>query len=391
MNPAESSYRLQRFQRLRPAACVLALAALGGCAALPSSGPTAAAVTAAGRGAPGVPGFQIVELTPEAVARLQVASAPAAGLSSLPRAAAGADVILPGDTLQVSIFEVGASLFSTRPSLAFDGAGAPSAAGASLPPVAVGRDGGVSLPYVGRIVAAGLTPDAVAARIQAALVGKSQAPQVMVTVREKLSAAVVMGDVRKPGRVPLTVAGERVLDAVALAGGTLNPAQDEWVHVRRGGAEATASLASLSAGSDDDIVLSPDDRVELIYRPRTFSVFGAAGKVSEYPFQSPRLSLAEAVARAGGPAEQQADPSAVFVFRYDRVGPGFAPAADARPVAYRLDLTQARSYFVAQSFEMAPRDVVYVANAQSNQPAKLLQILNLFFQPFYTVKVLSQN
>lgn len=387
MTPAETPSRLWR----RSSLTALALAGMtmaGGCAALPSSGPTAYDITAAaGKGGLG---FKIVDLTPGTIAAAR-GGPPAASLSGLPRAV-GADVIGPGDTLQISIFEVGAALFAGRGNAAtLEGFGPPSAAGEAMPPVIVGRDGGVSLPYAGRIAAAGLTPDALAAKIQAALAGKSQAPQAVVTVRDSVSnTAVVMGDVKKPGRVPLTSAGERVLDAIALAGGAANPVQDEWVHLRRGVAEATTSLASLAAGSTEDVALSPGDRVELIYRPRTYTVFGAAGKVSEFPFQSPRLSLAEAIARAGGPLEQQADPSAVFVFRYDRTGQDGAATAEAGPVAYRLDLMQPQSYFLAQSFEMAPRDVVFIANARSNQPAKLLQILNLFFQPFYTVKVVAQ-
>ncbi len=48
------------------------------------------------------------------------------------------------------------------------------------------------------------------------------------------------------------------------------------------------------------------------------------------------------------------------------------------------------SYFLAQGFEMHPHDVIYIANSQINAPAKMLQILNLFFSPIYTAKVLSQ-
>ena len=96
------------------------------------------------------------------------------------------------------------------------------------------------------------------------------------------------------------------------------------------------------------------------------------------------------MARSGGPSEQQADPTAIFVFRYAPADQDGEPLPGAKPMAYRLNLLQAQSYFVSQRFEMRPRDVVYIANAQSNQPAKVLQILNLFFQPVYTGKVLSQ-
>jgi polysaccharide export outer membrane protein len=102
------------------------------------------------------------------------------------------------------------------------------------------------------------------------------------------------------------------------------------------------------------------------------------------------VSLAEALARAGGPNDQLADASAVFVFRYEPSAFDGAPLPGARPVAYRLNLLKAQSYLLAQRFEMKGRDVVYIANARTNQPAKLLGILNLVFQPIYTGKVLAQ-
>ena len=48
------------------------------------------------------------------------------------------------------------------------------------------------------------------------------------------------------------------------------------------------------------------------------------------------------------------------------------------------------SYFLAQRFEMRPRDVIYVANAGANIPTRAIQVLSLFFSPVYTAKVLSQ-
>ena len=226
--------------------------------------------------------------------------------------------------------------------------------------------------------------------IAEALSRKSQAPQVIVGVRENVANTVtVMGDVKKPGRIPLTLARERVLDAVAEAGGAAHANQDMVVRVTRSGRSAEVRMDRLLAGSGEDLGLLPGDRIELFTRPRTLTVFGAAGKVSEVPFETPKVSLAEALARAGGPLDQTADASAIYVFRYDRSDDSGAPLAGARPVIYRLNLLKVDSYFAAQTFEMRPKDVVLVANAASNQPTKLIQVLNLFFSPFYTAKVLT--
>lgn len=365
------------------------LLALGACASLPASGPTVDAIDAARKeGAD----FSVVDIDSAVLAGLSapVASGPS-GLAGLD-AAGAVDLLGPGDVLQVSIYEVGVALFAARPGLADANALAPpSGAAETLPPIVVGHDGAISLPWIGRLTAAGKTPDALAAEIARALHGKSQDPQVVVSLRENVANTVmVMGEVKKPGRLPLSLAGERLLDAVALAGGPSNTVQDSVVQLNRDGRSAAVPLAAIAAGSPDDVPLRSRDRIAVLYQPRTFTVFGATGKVSELAFQSPRVSLAEAIARAGGPSDQQADASAVFVFRYQPSAADGAPLAVATPVAYRLDLLKAQSYFLAQGFEMRPRDVIYIANARSNQQVKLIQILNQFFSPVYTAKVLTR-
>lgn len=373
-------------RRLSP---LLALAVLAGCATLPKSGPTAAEIAHAQRAAPD---FAIRDIDAATLDRLAAQAAAPTALAAL----AGdpdPELIGAGDLLQVTIYEVGAALFSGRgQASALAGADAvPAGTGENLPPVAVARDGTVRLPWVGPVLAAGRTPQMVAAEIADRLRGKSQSPQVIVTVRQNLANTVmVMGDVRKPGRVPLTLAGERLLDAIAEAGGATNPTQDDMVQVHRGGTTAAAPLALVEPGSADDVRLMPQDRVAVLFRPRTFTVFGAAGKVSEFPFQAPRLNLAEALARAGGASEERADPAAIFVFRFEPALPDGTPAAEARPVAYRLNMMQPQGYFLAQRFEMRPRDVIYVANARANVPTRFIQILNLFFSPFYTARVLTR-
>jgi polysaccharide export outer membrane protein len=42
------------------------------------------------------------------------------------------------------------------------------------------------------------------------------------------------------------------------------------------------------------------------------------------------------------------------------------------PVIFRADLRAPQAYFMAQSFQMRDRDIVYVANAETTQIDKLL-------------------
>lgn len=369
------------------------VASLAGCASFPSSGPTAQEITRAQRSAVGAAAFSLTEIDASAIAHLDPRPD---GQAALARLAGVGDVdrIGPGDVLQVSIFEIGTALFSARPTFSA-GIEAPTSTGSNLPAIVVDQNGYIALPYIGQINALGRTPAELAWLIQESLHGKSQDAQVLVNVRENVAnTVVVMGEVKKPGRIPLTLAHERLLDAIALAGGPAGGAtgsiNDSLVRVTRGTVSATAFLSDLSAGSSADVALKPQDRIEVLNRPRTFTVFGATGRVSEIPFNNPRVTLAQAVARAGGPLDQQADPTAVFVFRYDSVAPDGAPNAGAKPIAYRLNMMRPESYFLSQAFEMRGGDVVYIANAGTNQPTKMVQILSQFFQPIYTAKVLAQ-
>ena len=176
--------------------------------------------------------------------------------------------------------------------------------------------------------------------------------------------------------------------------GTLGGPENTVVRVRRGGQFAEAYLAAIESGGAGDIILLPGDRIDVTRRPRTFAVFGAANKVSQVPFPSASVSLAEAIAQAGGPDDNRANPTAVFVFRDNAPPPdvqGQSRAAIAgSPIVYRLNLDKPSSYFLAQRFAMRDKDVIYIANAKINQTRKLVELFNLLFTPVYSIKVTTQ-
>jgi len=359
---------------------------LAGCAGLPAGGPTVGQVLRPNAETLGAP-IRVVD----------VAALPLAPLAALPPApvaawpigdGAGLDSrILAGDTLGVTIFEIGVTLFA--PGAGQGGAlpgGAtppPGAAGQALPPLFVGSDGAVSIPYAGRITAAGRTPREVEAEIEARLRGRSQAAQVVVTVgRGPASSIVVSGDVKLPGRQPVTLAGERLTDAIAQAGGPAQRSADTVVRLTRAGRGAERRLDQLVVGGAEDVRLASGDRIELIRRARSFTVLGATRTVAEIAFDSDRLTLAEAVARAGGPLDERADARGVFLFRFE-VENGVEV-----PVIYRLDLLNPQSYFAAQRFLMREKDVLFVANARSSSVQKFLTLLNLLVSPALNTAVL---
>lgn len=378
-------------------ALLLSVAMTAGCATLPSSGPTARQVTRMARDQAGIPDLHIVEIDSAAIATVERASVAAEpGLAAL-ESTGDVDTVGPGDILQIAVYEVGVSLFGggAASTATTEGTAAPAARDAGISNVVVDRDGAITLPYVGRLQVAGLAPPAIQTLIERGLRKYSQSPQVIVNVRENVAnTVVVMGEVQKPGRLPLTLARPRLLDAIALAGGTAQP-QSMVVRFTRAGRSAEQPLEAIVAGSRQDLALLPGDRIQLIRAPRTFTVFGATNKVSQIAFESSSVSLAEAIARAGGPSDGSADPSAVFLFRYDAAAAPAAtapaPGERALPTIYRLNMLNPSSYFLAQRFSMRDKDVIYIANAAANQPTKLIQVINLLFSPFFTVRAATRN
>jgi len=373
---------------------------LAGCASLPASGPTAGEVLRGTKADHNTIGMTVVDIDSNVVAQVAATDADAqAGvptLASLTRAGRN-DTVGPGDQLDIAVFEVGASLFGGARTSA-DGYD-PSAQAQRFPVVVVDRDGAIRLPYAGTISVAGRTPGEIAQLIEHGYRGKSQSPQVVVAIHNNLSDTVyVTGDVRRPGRIELSLQGERLLDTIGIAGGSVAQTQDMVVRVTRDGRQVQQRLDRVRAASPEDLVLVPGDRVELLRQPQTYVVLGAANKPSQVSFDQSNLTLAEAVARAGGPNDAAANPRAVFLFRYDSMpatgaapAPGAAPLPQQRPTIYRLNLLEPSSYFLAQRFAMRDKDVLYVSNAGINRTAKFVSIINQLFSPFVAARTVTGN
>lgn len=93
--------------------------------------------------------------------------------------------------------------------------------------VTVRPDGMVTLPLLGDIAAAGLTPDALREQIQKAAGKYVQDPSVTVVVRQIHSRKVfITGEVKTPGGYPL-VGPRTVMQLIALAGGL-----NEWADAK---------------------------------------------------------------------------------------------------------------------------------------------------------------
>jgi polysaccharide export outer membrane protein len=174
---------------------------------------------------------------------------------------------------------------------------------------------------------------------------------------------------------------------------------ETFVRLSRGGVTATVPLATLVANPDQNIFAEPGDVLTLVRQPQTFSVFGATGKNTAITFNSEKLSLSEALGRAGGLLDERADPSAVFLFRYEPVGVVRAlgqPVATGAPpgvspVAYRLDLSDAKSYLLAKRFPVRDKDVIFAADSESRPVYKVVDALSNVVGPVETIIITCAN
>lgn len=321
----------------------------------------------------------------------------------------------PGDIIGVTVYEqAGSTLFSsTVPPLMTGTPGQPAPQATTLPLQVVEPDGAITVPYVGRVRVMGRTPSQAAAEIQQSLEPQTVRPQVVVSLVSNTSNTVsVGGEVNKAGLMPLTLRGERLLDVVAWGGGPKTPSVSVDLRLMRGRQVFSLPLQEIMSNPEDNIVAQPNDNIVLINNPKTFLVMGATQKVNQYSFDVETVTLAEAIARAGGGIESTTNLSAIYLFRYEpgnvarTVLSADTQAVDARyvtprignlngdasvPIAYRVDMTQADGYFFAQQLRLRDKDVVLLATSQMAQFLKVMAVIRSLTGTYYDLTRSTNN
>lgn len=369
-----------------------ATAVLAGCSQMPSTGPSARNIVESTASAPSDRAVQLVDVNEQVVSQLLAQQRRASFAEVFGKQDSLTPVVGSGDLLEVALWEAPPATLFLGSSL---DAHVSNATGAvTLPPQMVDRDGQISVPFVGRVAAAGRTTAQISQDITQRLRGKANQPQVMVRVSQNASAMVsVVGEVATNLRLPLTASGERLLDALAAAGGVRQPVGKVSLQITRGTELHTMPLEQVIRDPRQNIALRPGDLITALFQPSSFTALGATGRQQEVPFEAQGISLAQALGRVGGLQDIRSDPEGLFIFRFE---PKAALAWPQQPVAttgdglvpviYRLNLRDPRSFFVMQSFPMNHKDVLYVSNSPA---ADLQKFLNLVFtinrQVIYTI------
>jgi len=283
-----------------------------------------------------------------------------------------------GDTVSVTIFESAAGgLFIPAE------AGVRAGNFVTIPAQAVDDNGNIAVPYAGEIPARGRTPAEIQRSIVDALKSRAIEPQVVVSLLDQRTSLIsVLGDVRTAGRFPASPSGERILDAIARAGGPITQGYDMWVTLERQGHRASVPFGALLYEPSNNIYALPNDVIYLFSQPQTFVAFGAAGIQGQFKFDAWRVSLAEAAGKHGGLNDSQADPASVFLYRGETREVAQQLGVDCTkfegpiiPVIYVVNFRDPSGYFLAQTFEMRNKDVIFTSNAASVETTKFLTFL----------------
>jgi polysaccharide export outer membrane protein len=229
------------------------------------------------------------------VAAVALATALGGGLTALPpaahaqpaTAAAAPDLyrIGPGDTVRITVYQSPDLSLETR----------------------VTEAGVISYPLIGALRLGGLTVSEAETTLANALKKGDfiKNPQVSVMVTQVRANQVnVLGQVGKPGRVALDVAGMRLTDVIALAGGVAANAGSDTVVVvgMRNGQpfrrEVDLPKVFSPSGRSDDIVVQPGDAIWVDRFP-TIYLYGEVQRPGQLRLER-GMTVMQALASAGG-------------------------------------------------------------------------------------------
>lgn len=366
----------------------LSALALSGCTATPTAGPSFGRVEAQASVKVSSPNkerragvdYALVDINKTVLALLQSMRADSsfrgfgAGRGPAPNLPLG-----PGDIVQVSIFE-------SQSGGLFVPADAGSRPGnyVTMPNQTVGKDGAITVPYAGRIPVAGRSVEAVQNDIQKRLQNRAIEPQVILSKVETKSAQVaVLGDVNGPAKIELNEGGDRILDLISQAGGLSTPGIETYVTLQRGNRTATVLYDELTKNPAENIFAAPGDTLIVNRERRTYLAFGASGTNGRFDFEDAKLTLGEALGKAGGLLDARANPEQVLLYRrvnrdlLARLGVDVGRFADSEiPVIFRADMRDPATMFVAQQLPMQDKDIIFVTNASSVEVVKFLDLVN---------------
>ena len=271
----------------------------------------------------------------------------------------GSDVIRPGDTLGLAVWEnVDDGLLASEGSSA-----------TNLDELQVDGQGFIFVPYAGRIRAAGNTPETLRRVITEKLDAQTPDPQVIVRrLAGDGSTVTILGGTGQQGIFAIERPTRTLASMLARAGGVAIPSEVAQVTLKRGQHSAKIWFEDLFSNPKLDVALRAGDQIFVEEDKRAFTVLGATGTQNRIEFETQTLTAIEAIAQVGGLSSNLADPTGIFVFRNEPVEIanqvlGRSDLQGTQRMAYVLDLTEPTGMFEARDFIIRDGDTVYVTEA----------------------------
>ena len=224
----------------------------------------------------------------------------------------------------------------------------------------VTTDGKLFYPYAGELQAAGLTAQELRAEITKRLSDKIlNDPQVDVRVTGYNSRrAFVAGAVERPGFVSFNENPMTLPDMIASVGGFTKEADPSAMQLRRG--DKVYSINYLDAFKSnlplERMMVQPKDQLFVpalseTQKEQKVYVMGEVGRSGIVNIYSGKLTLAEALASAGGLQALNATSRGIYVIRN---------SSETKIDVFQLNAKNAMALAMADRFELNARDIVYV-------------------------------
>ena len=239
----------------------------------------------------------------------------------------------------------------------------------------VTTDGKLFYPYAGELQAAGLTAQELRTEITKRLSDKIlNDPQVDVRVTGYHSRKMsVSGAVTKPGYVAFDENPMTLPDAIAGVGGFTKEADPSQLQLRRG--DKVYNINYLNAFKAnlalERIVIKPNDQIFVpalteTQKDQKAYVMGEVGRPGIVNIYNGNLTLAEALATAGGLQALSATARGIYVIRN---------TSEKQIDVYQLNSKNAMALAMADRFQLSSRDIVYVDASELATWNRLLSLI----------------
>lgn len=256
-----------------------------------------------------------------------------------------------GDLLSIVVWD--------HPELAGQGIAAASNPMESPAPAPAGfvvdHEGRVQFPFAGELTVAGLTEEQARMLLTRRLARYIASPNVTLRVQAYRSKRVYIdGEVRQPGLQAINDIPMTLTEALNRAGGVLPTADQSRIALERGGTRYLIDLRALVASgiNPGNVMLAHGDLVRVHSRDESkVFVSGEVVAPKALTMHDGRLTLNEALGESGGISPLTGDARQIYVVRKSSEGTR----------VFQLDARQAGALAMAESFELHPKDLVYVA------------------------------